>query len=190
MRRTTIFIILVGLVFVGCGGPSQEQKDAAVRERAKAKKLKKAAEESAALAVTCRQQVGGLLRALRDTESRLNVGMNFADYGDQVGEISIGYDKVPISRMEFNCVGGPGVAGEKAFNAYRSAYDTWNDCVSDFYCDNDSINPELQKEWSKASRQITRARSGLNDLEAQAATDQDAYEEQEKKAKRAEAALK
>lgn len=190
MRRFVIFIILGGLVVAGCGGPSQEQKEAAVKERAKAKKLKLSAEESAAVAVTCRQQVGGLLRALRSTESRLNVGMSFTDYGEQVGGISIGYDRMPVSRMDFDCVGGPGVAGEKAFNSYQSAYNTWNDCIGDFGCDVDSINPELQKQWAKASRQITRARSALTGLEAEAVTARENYEKQEKKAEQAEEALK
>lgn len=189
MRRIITFIVVAGLAIAGCGGPSQAKKDAAVKERAEARKLKRSAEEAAAVAVTCRQQVSALLRALRATESRLNVGMTFADYGGQVGDISVFYDKMPINRMDFECVSGPGVQAEKAFNSYQRAYNTWNDCIGDFDCDTDSINPELQKEWAKASRQITRARSALSDLDAEAISAQEAYEKQEKKAKQAEAAL-
>lgn len=189
MRRIIIFICLAGVAVAGCGGPSQEQKDAAVKARAEAKKLKRKADEAAALAVTCRQQVTPLLKALRATESRLNVGMTFADYGQQVGDVSIGYDRMPINRMDFNCIGGPGIAGEKAFNSYTAAYNTWNNCIGDFNCDTDSIDPELQKQWAKASRQTTRARSALSGLELAAVSAQDEYEMQEKKARQAEAAL-
>ncbi|MCO5316712.1 MAG: hypothetical protein M9938_11215 [Solirubrobacterales bacterium] len=189
MRRTITIFILFALVLSGCGGPSQEQKDAAVKERAKARKLKSAAEDAAAVAVTCRDQVGSLLKALKDTESRLNVGMTFADYGDQVGDISVGYDQMPINQMSPDCISGPGVAGENAFNSYREAYNTWNDCIGDLGCDIDTIDPELQKKWTKASRQITRARSSLSDLETTAVIAQEDYEKQNKKAKAAEAEL-
>lgn len=189
MRRIAVLFVLTGVVVAGCGGPSQEQKDAAARERARATKLKTAAEEAAVVAVTCRQQVGGLLRALRSTESRLNVGMSFSDYGEQVGDISIGYDNMPIPRMDIDCVGGPGVAGERAFNSYRDAYNTWNSCIADYDCDTDSIDPELQRHWAKASRQTASARSSLVALETEAAEAQEAYEQQRKKAKEAEEAL-
>lgn len=189
MYRTFICSLVATLLLAGCGGPSQEERDAAKSARAKAKKLSRAAEEAAVVAVTCREEVGGLLKALRATDSRLTVGMTFADYGEQVGDISVAYDQMSIGQMDFNCVGGAGVAAEKAFNSYTKAYNTWNDCIGDLYCDTDSIQPELQKQWSRATRQIARARSALGSLEAEAAATRQVADDQKKTADRAEAAL-
>lgn len=186
---TATLTFLAVLTLTACGGPSQEQKDAAVKARAKARKLNKEADRIAGIAITCRDQVGGLIRALRNTDSRLSVGLTFADYGSQVGSISIAYDRMPINQMDIECISKAGVKSESAFNAYREAYNTWNECIGDLYCDTDSIQPELQRKWSKASRLVVQARSALSDLELEAAMSREAADRQAKKADEAEAAL-
>ncbi len=186
---TTTVTALAALILIACGGPTQEQKDAAVKERAKATKMEKKSEQAALLAASCRQQVGGLVRTLRDTSSRLDVGMSFADYSDQVGEISIAYNRIPFGRMDIECTMGAGISAEKAFNSYNKAYNAWNDCISDLYCDMDSVDPDLQKNWSKAGSQVARSRSALSDLEDLAITAQSDAEAQSKKAEKAEAVL-
>lgn len=52
--------------------------------------------------VICRQRAGSLLKALKSTECRLNVGRPFAAYGVQVGNISAGYDRMPTGQMDLD----------------------------------------------------------------------------------------
>jgi hypothetical protein len=189
-KTAAAFVVLAVFALTACdSGPTQEEKDAAARERTEATKLAKQADAAATLASTCRQQVGGLLKALRNTGSRLDVGMSFADYGSQVGQISVAYDRIPIGQMDLDCTMGAGVKAEKAFNSYNDAYNAWNDCIGDLYCDMDSVDPELQKNWLKADSQTRQARSALADLDADAVQARAEADQQRKKAEEAEAAL-
>lgn len=190
MKKSIAIVVLLTLAIGACeSGPTQEEKDAAAKEAEQAKQLKQEAMAAANLAVDCRRQVGGLIRALRNTGSRLDVGLTFADYSNQVGQISIAYDRIPFGRLDFACTGGPGIKAEKAFNEYTKAYNAWNDCVGDLYCDMDSIDPELQKRWQEAGRQTAQARASLSALEVKAVQARARADQQKKKADEAEAAL-
>lgn len=179
------------MVLAACGesGPTEEEQQAAKDERSKATRLAGQAESAADLAAGCRQAVGPLINALRNTSSRLNVGLTFDDYSDQVGEVSIAYGRIPFNRMELRCISDAGLKAEKAFNSYTEAYNDWNDCIADLYCDIDSIDPGLQEKWQAAERQLRQARAGLAGLELEAAEAEERSEKQEKKAVEAEAAL-
>jgi hypothetical protein len=186
-----VLAVLAGLLLTACGdsGPSDEEKKAAADTRAKATKLARQAEAAAAVATGCQQDLGGMLRALRNTGSRLDVGLTFADYSTQVGQISVAYDRIPFKRMDIECIAPAGVKAEKAFGSYSDAYDKWNDCIGDLYCDMDSIESDLQDKWSQADSQTRQARSALSGLEAEAVQAQAEADQQEKKADQAEAAL-
>lgn len=190
-KMVIVLAVLAGLVLVACGdsGPTEEEKNAAADERDKSVKFARQAESAAAIAVGCRQDLGGLIRALRNTGSRLDVGLTFADYSTQVGKMSIAYDRIPFNRMGIECISVPGIKAEKAFGSYSDAYDSWNDCISDLYCDMDSIDSSLQDSWSKADRLTNEARNGLSDLELGAVDARDRADQQERKAAEAEAAL-
>lgn len=189
-KIAALVFVASALVVVGCeSGPSEEEVQAADSARSKATKLAKEADSAEQLATTCRQQLGGLIRSLGNTNSRLSVGLTFADYSDQVGEISVAYGRIPFGRLDLSCTMGPGVKAEKAFNTYADTYNDWNDCISDLYCDLDSINPDLQKGWSKATRQLNQARAAMADLDADAIAANELAEQQDQKAVEAETAL-
>jgi hypothetical protein len=120
-----------------------------------------AAAEAEAAADECRRQTGGLQRALEELDSRLGVGLAYDDYSTQVGDASVAYDRIPIGRLEQDCLLEVGVHLEDAMNAYIKADDTWGDCIVDFGCDVDSIDPELQMRWAEATREINKAKAGL-----------------------------
>jgi hypothetical protein len=190
-KTVVIAAILAGLLLGACGesGPTDEEKKAAADARTKATKLARQAESAAALATGCQQDLGGLIKALRNTGSRLDVGLTFADYSTQVGQISVAYDRIPFKQMDFECISPAGVKAEKAFGSYTDAYNQWNDCISDLYCDTDSIESDLQGNWSKADSQTRQARSALFELETEAVQAQAQANQQKKKADEAEAAL-
>lgn len=123
-----------------------------------------AAEKAAAKAAKCRQQTAALMKALEELDSRLSVGLVYQDYSTQVGDARVAYDRVPIGALGPDCLSKVAVHLEDAMNAYAKADSTWNDCITDFNCDNDSIKPELQARWSEATGLINKAKSGLSSM--------------------------
>jgi hypothetical protein len=127
-------------------------------------KRRRQAAQRVAIYSSCRSEIGPLLSSLQRLNSRLDVGLNFEAYSQAVGDASVKYNQIAFRRLHLDCTSGPGVAAESAFNAYVRAYNTWNDCIGELYCSTDSIEPQLQANWSTATRQISRARRALNGL--------------------------
>jgi hypothetical protein len=125
------------------------------------KEQEEAAAEAEAAADECQQQTGGLQSSLEELDSRLTVGLAYDEYSTQVGDAQVAYDRVPIARLEQDCLFEVGVHLENAMNAYVKADNVWNDCIVDFGCDVDSIKPELQLRWAEATREIDKAKAGL-----------------------------
>jgi hypothetical protein len=142
-------------------GPTQAEIEAKEQKEAEAAALAAAQAELS----TCQTQVGALLTAERDLESLLNgVGLNFDEYSDKVGEISVAYGAVPIGSLSPQCLGQVGVHAEKAMNEWVKAGEIWNECVGDLYCDDDSIDPERQVHWLSASGSLQKATDGMAGL--------------------------
>lgn len=98
---------------------------------------------------------------LFELDSRLNVGMNFQAYSEKVADARVAYDRLKFSEMDADCIIGAAQPSEKAMNAYIRAYTTWNDCIGETDCDNDSIKPELQAEWSTATALLAEVKARL-----------------------------
>ena len=114
-----------------------------------------------AKAVACPQPVQDFMAALEDLDSRLSVGLNFADYGTKVGDVKVVYDKVDASKLSVDCVTDVGTPAEAALNDYIDAYNTWNDCIGTSGCTNDSIKSKLQAKWADATDKIGEAKKAL-----------------------------
>jgi hypothetical protein len=108
--------------------------------------------------------MSGMLNALHELNSRLSVGLAFADYGNDLGNVRVEYDKVDFKGMGQDCVRRVGIPAEAALNAYVKAFNTWNKCIGNFGCSNNSITPELHREWRDAARKISAADKGLDSL--------------------------
>jgi hypothetical protein len=109
----------------------------------------------------CVSQLGSFVSSLEDLNSRLSVGLNFADYSTRVGDAKVAYDKIPVSQLSADCTNLVGVPAQDALNDYITAYNTWNDCIDKVGCTNDSIKTQLQADWSKASDSIDQAKAAL-----------------------------
>lgn len=112
-------------------------------------------------ASACTDELAPLLGSLEELDSRLSVGLSFSDYSERVGDARVAYDALDFASLSPDCIKGPGVQLEKALNSYQRAYTTWNDCIGDIDCSNDSIQGELQREWARATVQIGNARKDL-----------------------------
>lgn len=147
------------------GTVSQAEYDQQQAEEAQAEAdLAEAKAKAQAAADRCEGQLSDLLTEVRELDSRLAVGLPYADYSRQVGSIRVAYDQVPFPQLSLDCSGDVGIALEDALNSYVKAGNVWGDCIEDFGCDVDGIDPQLQEEWTKASGQLSDATSGLRSL--------------------------
>lgn len=174
-RATAVAAVLaaaIGASACGTSGPSAAEKRA---EAAKVAKVRQQREQAArrrqALQVArrCDAQLGDLVKAEQELSSRLDVGLNYRDYGDQVGNVSVAYNAVDFKALhDMGCLSAVGLPAEKAFNYFIKAQTVWQDCFDDMYCSTDSIDPKLQNRWVIASRKADEAKQGLADLKTPA----------------------
>lgn len=159
-------VSLAAVAVAGCGGESEEEKRA---DAARAKKAEQAARARQARAKEtarvkeCAGVFDDLQKSLAELGSRLNVGLSYDEYTTEVGDTRVAYDRTPFKDMKDpECLGDVGVPLEKALNTYAKAATLWGKCFQDVDCSNESIKPELQKRWSRASAQAEKAAAALS----------------------------
>jgi hypothetical protein len=103
-------------------------------------------------AAGCRSEIGPLLDALNEVNSRLDIGMTVSDLGNEVGSAKVAYDAVNVSTAVQAC-GGVAESAETVLNDYIGSLNDWNSCIQDQYCDTDNM-PNVQAAWAKASREL------------------------------------
>jgi hypothetical protein len=171
--RPLAALVLCALTFsvAACGEDkaakeAQARKEARQRQAAKDRAAKvKARKEAQAKLSACEAELDPLVSALSELGSRLDVGLNYEEYTDQVGDLKVAYDQVDWKdQTDLDCVQGVGLPAEKALNQYTRALNTWTRCFDDIDCDNDSITPSLRKRWATASRRTDDAKEGLQAL--------------------------
>jgi hypothetical protein len=186
LRRPLIVLLTLTATFgaalptLGCGADEEaaKQKQQAVaaqaakreRERKEAKaeaERREAALKADQVATACRDRFGDLLAELHQLDSRLSIGLNFTNYSERVGDARVAYDEAVEDAAQddgLDCLTTVGLPMEKALNKYTSAYNIWNDCVSDLYCDNSSITGRLRTRWDGANEYIQSAEDALDEL--------------------------
>jgi hypothetical protein len=111
----------------------------------------------------CEAVIGDFMDSLHELDSRLDVGLNYEQYGQALGDASVEYNKLNIDEIPAECLNAA-ADGEAAFNAYVKASNIWNRCFGDIDCSNASIKTKLQRNWSKATRKIQSAETALDEL--------------------------
>lgn len=171
-------LVLMAALAVSCGGPNKA-KLAAERTTyvAQLRSLVQTREATKREQV-CRKQIGGFLDALRALDSKLDVGITFADYGNEVGNVKVEYDRMDSgSRLASDCLKAA-ASGEKAMTAYVRAHTEWNDCLNaegswswdtDEFgfsnCTTDDVEASLQLDWLAATSAVTKANRLLNGID-------------------------
>jgi hypothetical protein len=136
--------------------------ESAARAEAQAAETRRAAQ---AKYDTCQEQMGELLDSLTELDSRLDIGLNYDEYTDSVGDIRAQYDQVPFDEAnDPTCLTSVGLPAEQALNHYAKATRVWDSCFDDINCSNDSIEPKLRRYWDKASTSIDAAKDGLDSM--------------------------
>lgn len=178
--------LTASLLLSGCGasdsdGPSKKAaasaSEASAAEAAASSAL--AAESSSAAAAEsssaaaqqqehdeCQATVGGLLRTLKEINSRLNIGLDYQEYSDRLGDVQVEYDAMLDEFDEADCLNLVAIPLEKAFNEYIKVQGLWSDCIADYTCDFDEgeVDRKTQDAWSVAGRSIERAEENLDGL--------------------------
>jgi hypothetical protein len=171
MRGTaaTLAIAMLALGAAACGGVSEEEKREEARQERAAKKRaqeRRAHDRQQAAYETCTAAFSEFQDAVEEMNSRLSVGLSYSDYSTNVADVRVAYDQADYDALDdIDCIGSVGVPLEGALNQYVKAANIWDDCFEDIYCENDSIDPELQSHWEKAGRLATRASKGLAAME-------------------------
>lgn len=160
--------LLTALLLVGCGNGGSDSTSAATltsrltttTEKPRAKNTKK--EPRPGAAGPCQSQLGSFVASMDSLRRRLAVGLTYDQYVAEVRGIRSTYRKIPIDRVELNCVDTVGTPGEKAFNRYIEAANDWGDCVSEAGCSSETVEPVLQRRWRIASHFLSEADEALN----------------------------
>jgi hypothetical protein len=107
---------------------------------------------------------------LNDLNSRLSVGLPFADYSKAVGDVRVAYDRMfkqlgKPTASDYACLTRVLAPLEGATNAYASAYNVWNDCIGDYNCtfEGETLK-KAQESWKQAATRTARAERGLKVL--------------------------
>lgn len=177
LKRLLICIVILSaavLTLAACGssGPSdQEKHEAAVakkkhEEKLAAEKREKREEAEALVALQegelCEEQLGQFLESLEDLNGRLQVGVNYNQYFEYVGDASAAYNQIPFKQLEYKCLNKVGLPSENALNAYVEGAGVWEECFEALSCEGE--DPELQRKWTKAERQLNHAESGMETI--------------------------
>jgi len=109
----------------------------------------------------CQSQLGGFVGSMDGLRRRLAVGITYDQYVAEVRGIRSTYGRIPIKRVQIDCLSAVATPGEKAFNRYIEAANDWGECVSEAGCGSEEIEPVLQRRWRIASHFLTEAKDGL-----------------------------
>jgi hypothetical protein len=162
--------MLVGLLLTGCGGGGSSgtaTTGATIASRsattvANNPDPKQGNEHGGASAADpCQGQLGSFVASMDSLRRRLAVGVTFDQYLAEVRGIRATYRKIPIERVEIDCLSAVGTPAEQAFNRYIEAADGWGECVSEAGCSSETVEPVLQRHWRIGSHFLSEADEGL-----------------------------
>ncbi len=109
----------------------------------------------------CQSQLGSFVGSMDGLRRRLAVGVTYDQYVAEVRGIRATYGKIPVERLQVDCLTAVATPGEKAFNRYIEAANDWGECVSEAGCGSEEVEPVLQRRWRIASHFLTEAKEGL-----------------------------
>ena len=117
------------------------------------------------VATDCHSLLGDFLAALTELDTQVSAGLQFEDYGQQVGDIRVTFERIETSYVESDCLTAVQLPAERALNRYVEAYNIWNNCVGNgASCAEADVMPKLEAKWAEATSQIDAAETGLATL--------------------------
>lgn len=166
-RLLLVGCALLVLLLAGCGSRGSGGSGTAtftsdsIATTAKAQQGHDAKKPRTAPGGPCQTQLGSFVASMDSLRRRLAVGVTFDQYLAEVRGIRSTYAKIPIDRVELDCLTAVGTPSEQAFNRYIEAADDWGECVSEAGCSSATVEPVLQRHWRIASHFLSEADEGL-----------------------------
>jgi hypothetical protein len=117
--------------------------------------------------VACSREIYGLVDALTEIDSRLDTGLNYAEYEKYLTKANVAYGRVRWKTQNPTCVLLVGVRAENALNAYFKAFETWTACINKIRsgqlkaCDLPASSNARHYQWRIASANLARANNNL-----------------------------
>lgn len=167
MKPFALVTLLLALAGIAACGESSEDTAAEKRYRKAVAQYRSNLKDWKADQVAYDECVKSLDRfrsQIKALDGRLGVGLSFDEYGTKVGDVAAAYNQTDFEAGGVDCLTEVVLPLETAVNQYKKAYDIWQKCFEDYACENDSITPELQDHWSKATLQIQKSDFGLEGL--------------------------
>jgi hypothetical protein len=163
--RYLVLAALLAVVAAACGGGDEAQSPPTATEAATTAAATTEADD--ATYEECEAAVGDLLDSLRELDSRLDVGMNYEEYNNRLGDVSVAYDRSVdnLQSLQSEQCLDVGTEAEDAFNAYIKASNIWDKCFDDIDCSTESIEAKLQNQWAKATLMLEAASARLDAME-------------------------
>lgn len=170
-NRTTAWatlgcVLVAALALSACGGGSgqataeaKQQSAIGSGERSSAKSEKKPTPE----AETCTAQVGDFVDSMATLRSDLVAGLSYEGYVAEVEKIRGAYHRVPVAKLDLDCLQAAGTAAENGLNKYIEASNAWTECVETPGCESATVEPALQSRWRQASKLLGDAEKGLQE---------------------------
>jgi hypothetical protein len=112
---------------------------------------------------TCSKQVGEFLGAMETLRTDLVAGLSYEDYVAEVEKIRGAYHRVPVAKLELECLRAAGTPAENGLNKYIEANNAWTECVETPGCESAAVEPALQSRWRQASKLLSEAEEGLKE---------------------------
>ncbi|KAA1422508.1 hypothetical protein FE697_015350 [Mumia zhuanghuii] len=169
--KALLGVVAALVVVTACGGTEPKEAESTPPRPSPTETLpttdpyvEELAEATTASRRACSEVFGDLLTTLEELGSRLSVGLRLPDYGTEVGDIHVSYDQAlkEAATLDGSCLTAVGVKLETALNHYTKANRLWSDCVSDFDCDMDDVDPKIQARWQKARSQVEAAAEAID----------------------------
>jgi hypothetical protein len=153
LRAAAIACALLGLALPlsSCGGEDGTATGSPPRPGSKA------AARQIAPRSSCDSQLGDFVDALASLRGDLARGLSYTEYLPAVHTVRASYRAIDPRKLTASCLLLSGGPAEHAFNLYIDAANAWGACLTTPSCSTASVEPKLQREWSQASSQLSKA---------------------------------
>jgi len=110
---------------------------------------------------SCGLQLDGFIGSLTALRRSLSRGLSYTEYLPTVRGVRIAYRAIKPRELDATCLLLAGGPAEQAFNSYIDAANSWGACLTTVGCTTASVELKLQRKWSHASEQLSRAQRAM-----------------------------
>jgi hypothetical protein len=92
---------------------------------------------------------------------KLAIGLTYSQYRRELAGVRGAYEAIPAKRIQLGCLLAAGTVAERALNRYIVAANAWGECLATASCELETVEPQLKREWARASDLLGSAKAGI-----------------------------